>query len=100
MLKTIATLGRRYSRRALPKPNAVYFLWRFVANTSGMPFTEGSLSVDRMPAWISSDIQRWAVKPLLGRARAPASTPKKKKKSLAAELTAHVRTLKARVAGR
>jgi hypothetical protein len=33
--------------------------------TSGVPITERVLSIDRMPNWISSDIQHWAVKPLL-----------------------------------
>lgn len=28
----VTYLTRRFSRRALPKPNAAYFLWRFVAN--------------------------------------------------------------------
>src|SRR5687768_17819152 len=28
----ITVMTRRFSRHALPKPNLVYFLWRFVAN--------------------------------------------------------------------
>jgi hypothetical protein len=47
--------------------------------TSGVPITERALSIDRMPDWISSDIQRWAVKPLLG--NSPRSEGAKGKKS-------------------
>jgi hypothetical protein len=48
--------------------------------TSGVPITEGSLSIDRMPEWISSHIQRWAVKPLLGRPHSDAAQKQNKKK--------------------
>ncbi len=48
--------------------------------TSGSPFTERPLSVVRMPTWISSDIQRWAVKPLLGRSPHAGIGQKEKKK--------------------
>lgn len=47
--------------------------------TSGLPITERPLSVLRMPTWISSDIQRWAIKPLLG--RAPHSRGERKQKN-------------------
>jgi hypothetical protein len=32
MTEMITTLTRRFSRHALPQPNLVYYLWRFVAN--------------------------------------------------------------------
>ena len=48
--------------------------------TSGAPITDRPLSVDRMPTWVSSDIQRWAVKPLLGRPTHTSKNQKKKKK--------------------
>ena len=51
---------------------------------SGVPLTARSLSVDGMPAWISSDIQRWAVKPLLGRVPDCEITQSKKQKKSAA----------------
>lgn len=72
--------------------------------TSGAPFTDRPLSVDRMPTWISSDIQRWAVTPLLGRTPHQGAEQgkgkKKKKKSRTAELTASMRKLRTRVVGR
>ena len=47
--------------------------------TSAVPIAERVLSVDRMPNWIASDIQRWAIKPLLG--KSPHSESAQGKKS-------------------
>jgi hypothetical protein len=62
----------------LPNRNAVYAAWRFVANglrtyrplTSRNAFA-GVAAIGRMPKWIASEIQRWAVGPLLDASRAP-----------------------------
>jgi hypothetical protein len=50
--------------------------------TSGSPITDRSLWVTGMPAWISSGVQRWAVKPLLRIPRPDASKKKKTKKAV------------------
>ena len=47
--------------------------------TSGLPITRRTLSLAGMPKWISSDIQRWAVKPLLTASPSAGSQEKKKK---------------------
>src|SRR5215510_11363889 len=44
----VTTPGRRFSRRALPRPNLAYYLWRFVANgvRTGRALTSRTLYSD------------------------------------------------------
>ncbi len=56
--------------------------------TSGVPLTSRSLTVAGMPDWISSGLQRWAIKPLLGRPPGPGMKPPKKKSRTASRLHA------------
>jgi hypothetical protein len=51
--------------------------------TSGMPITERALALEGLPDWISSDIQRWALKPLVGSPPRSEAKPKKSRKKKA-----------------
>jgi hypothetical protein len=51
--------------------------------TPGAPFTDRALSLDAMPEWVASDVQRWAVRPLLDESRTPEIDRRNKAKNKA-----------------